>query len=640
MMSGRRTLAASLLVLAASPTFAFASTRPTVTRLAAANRPPLVPSPPTHFLKGTRGLASRAAPFSRRSVATEGVGSAAAALALRGGEVGIGGPLSLMPPVLTLAVALATRQVAMALLVGIWSGAMLLNDLRPLASFLRCFDTHIVDAVSSNEHATVILFNLVLGGTIGLVQRGGGALGLASALKRFAKDSKSCLATSGILSSLIFFDDYASILIVGNSFRPLLPMLKLCKERFACIIHFVAVAVSASMPVSSWIGLQVGAASSATAAIRATGAALPDPFLLTMSTLPYRLFPLTLLALVVAMVVTEKDIGPMRAAVAKARGAGTGGAELAADSAAEKKAEAQPAGPLDPKPGTPLRAMNALLPFGAIIAGTLVGMVSDGKAALLANGVDAASISIVDCISSGDSVKALLWGSSLGLLSTLCLLLGQKILNLGEAMETMVNGMRDVIEPVIVLSLAWALGSIISAAGTADFIARGLTAGGLPVWALPAITSILSYAISFATGSSFGTIGILFPLIGPLAWTLSGGDLKVLTHCFGAVYGGSLFGNMFSPIADTSILTVLATRCELQAHVTTAAPYACLTGLLCLLLGDIPIGLGLIGPFAAMGLVTVAQVGTVNQWWLSTKEKSTASPSTARAPDSKRDFAA
>jgi len=137
--------------------------------------------------------------------------------------------------------------------------------------------------------------------------------------------------------------------------------------------------------------------------------------------------------------------------------------------------------------------------------------------------------------------------------------------------------------------------------------AKGLAAGGLPTWALPAATSALSYAISFATGSSFGTMGILFPLVGPLAWQLGGGDQRLLTHCFGGVLGGSLFGNVFSPIADTTILTQMATRVPLADHVKTAGPYALLVGALCLALGDLPVGLGLYGPAAGLGLIIGAQ---------------------------------
>ena len=519
------------------------------------------------------------------------------ALALRGGGVGLGGPLSLLPPVTTLSFALATKQVTPALLVGIWSGCLLLYDLNPLVALLKTLDTHIVNAVVDREHATVILFNLILGATIGLVQKGGGAQGLAASLKRFAKDARSCLATACALAGLIFFDDYASILIVGNSFRPLLPALRVCKEKFAGLLHFVAVCVSASSPVSSWIGQQVGMVSTATAGVPA--GKLPSPFVLTLGTLPYRFFPLCLLAFVAATVSTGRDFGPMRDAVVKS--------ERETSTVTEDDRDAAPdMGAMEPSPQTPLRAVNALVPFGTIIGATLGGMILDGRKAVKASG-HIGRVTVMQALAKGDSVLALLWGSTLGCAAALSLLLSQKILDLDTAMGTVVEGMKEVIEPIIVLALAWALGGIIQATGTASFIAAALTSGGLPAWALPASTSILSYVISFATGSSFGTMGILFPLIGPLAWELGGGDQRLLTHCFGCVLGGSLFGNVFSPIADTTILTQLATRVPLTDHVRTAGPYAALVGGLCLLLGDLPVGLKLWGPLPAVGLIIGAQ---------------------------------
>ena len=567
-----------------------------------ARRPSRRAAAPTMALPGR--LVGRASALALRGGGAVGVG-AATALALRGGggAVGVGGPLSLLPPVATLAVALGTKQVAVALLVGIWSGCLLLHSRNPAVALLRAVDMHVLDAVVDKEHATVILFNLLLGGTIGVVQKGGGAQGLARSLKRFAKDAKSCLATACGLAGLIFFDDYASILIVGNSFRPLVPALRVCREKFAALLHFVAVSVSASSPVSSWIGQQVGMVSAATAAV--PPGAIPSAFVLTVRTLPYRLFPLALLAFVAANVASDRDFGPMRDAVARNEAAPAPGAAAAADGGA-----APDAGALEPAPGTPLRALNALVPFGTIVAATLGGMVLDGRAALRAAD-PAAPAGVLAALSAGDSVLALLWGSLLGATSSVGLLLAQKILSLDVAVATFIEGMKDVVEPVIVLALAWALGGIIGAAGTADFIAGALLAGGLPAWALPASSSLLAYVISFATGSSFGTMGILFPLIGPLAWRLGGGDVAMLTHCFGALLGGSLFGNVFSPIADTTILTQLATRVPLADHVKTAGPYALLVGALCVVLGDVPVGLGLFGPLPALALIVAAQTAVL-----------------------------
>ena len=157
------------------------------------------------------------------------------------------------------------------------------------------------------------------------------------------------------------------------------------------------------------------------------------------------------------------------------------------------------------------------------------------------------------------------------------------------------------LEPTIVLVLAWALGAVIADVGTAEFLARALQAG-LPAWALPALVSTLCYAISFASGSAIGTMGIVFPLVGPLAIRLGGGSLSFLHQCFASIMGGSLFGNICSPLSDTTILTVLATRCSLPLHISTLLPYTCLVGAVSLVFGDLAVGLGLYGPLAALGM--------------------------------------
>ena len=137
--------------------------------------------------------------------------------------------------------------------------------------------------------------------------------------------------------------------------------------------------------------------------------------------------------------------------------------------------------------------------------------------------------------------------------------------------------------------------------GTAEYLAGALQSG-LPLWAMPALVSLLCYVISFACGSSIGTMGIVFPLVGPLAMRLSGGSVSFLHQCFGAIMGGSLFGNLCSPLSDTTILTVLATRCEITKHVGTVIGYCAVVGLVALIFGDLAVGLGLYGPLAAVGV--------------------------------------
>ena len=166
--------------------------------------------------------------------------------------------LSLLPPLATLVASVALKQVTLAMLIGIWSGALLLHGGNPVVAFLRTFDHYLVGAFLSAEHAGVVLFTLLLGGCIGLVQRSGGALGLAGLVQRFFDTRRKGLLSTIGLGGLVFFDDYSSILIVGNSLRPLVRSVKIATAKFAFVAHTVGVCISSMSPISSWVGMQIG----------------------------------------------------------------------------------------------------------------------------------------------------------------------------------------------------------------------------------------------------------------------------------------------------------------------------------------------------------------------------------------------
>ena len=331
----------------------------------------------------------------------------------------------------------------------------------------------------------------------------------------------------------------------------------------------------------------------------------------TMATIPYRFFPMLLLVLVPLLLSTGKDLGPMAAvpratstAVTKPRRTSRSTSSRRRGASAEQLYEEPPegAGALDPKPGTPLRAINALLPFGTIVAVTFGGMILDGATTLLSLPEEnRPPLSLISILSHSDSINALIWSSAAGWLVALSLVLSQRLLNLQEAMEAWMAGMKA----AFVLLLAWALGEVSGKAKTAEFLAGSLQST-LPRWALPPLVTVLAYSISFACGSSFGTMGIMLPIAAPLAMSLGGGSREYLSHCMGAVLGGALFGNICSPISDTTILTVLATKCDLQAHVRTIGPYSLLVALLAIGLGSIPVALGLYGPLTAIAVCTAA----------------------------------
>jgi len=498
----------------------------------------------------------------------------------------IPGYLSLLPPLVTLVSSVLLQQVIVALLLGIFAGACLIS-LNPLVSVLRVFDHYFCGSLAGEDHAAVLLFTFLLGGTIGIVQKSGGAQGLANLCKGFMSSRKQGQLVMLGLASCIFFDDYSSILIVGNSLRSVVASCGLSVEKFAVIVHCMGTCLAGLSPISSWVGLQIGYLAGVLDQIGLGGQV--DPFVAFLQTLVYRFFPLLLLAIVVLSVLLGREFGPLVEAEQKVVAAAEASTPPSSNPTGKEPLEVDAGpvpdpGPLDPKAGTPLRWINAVLPFTFVIVATMAGMLADGASALraLPPQDQPVSPSVIDLLSNCDSVKALLWASAGGFLVSTILVTAQGFLNLGEVMEAWMEGMKDVLEPQFVLVLAWALGQVVSDVGTAEFLSSTLTSGYVSAPLLPALVSVLCFATSFACGSSFGTMGIVFPLVGPLAYKLGGGDVDFLMHCFAAILAGATFGNVCSPISDTTILTCLSTGCPLAAHVATIAPYTVIAGVLSL----------------------------------------------------------
>eukprot|EP00903_Cladosiphon_okamuranus_P005358 g5353.t1 len=522
------------------------------------------------------------------------------------------GWLSLLPPLVTLAISIMYQQVLVALLVGIWAGALLVSGFDPLSAFLRTFDTYFVGAFVGDGNAEVLLFTFLLGGTIGLVQRSGGALGLANALKGFMGTRTRGQVYTVALGCLIFFDDYSSILIVGNSLRDVVRTVGVSPAKFAWLVHGMGVVLASLSPISSWVGLQIGYTK---AVLDALGVSPPlDGFLVVLRSLPFRFFPLFYLLLIVMVLVSGRDLGPMAGAESSS-GSGPAPQSPVADSQLQADSEGGEDGGgagggagITPKAGTPLRSRNALIPFAAVIVVTFAGMILDGISKIEAGGNEVPK-TLVNILSNCDSVSVLIWASAAGWLASLLLVCGQGILTLPEAMETWMEGMKEVLEPQFVLVLAWALGNVVKDLQTAEYLSGALETG-IPSYLLPSLISVLCYVISYACGSTFGTMGIVFPLVGPLAWRLGDGDVEFLHHCFACILGASIFGNVCSPISDTTILTSLATGCGLGEHVRTTSPYTFIVAALSIFLGSIPVGMGLYGPWVAL-LLGAAAMGAL-----------------------------
>ena len=508
------------------------------------------------------------------------------------------GWVSLLPPLLAIGLALLFREVVISLFAGVWFGALLWTGLDPFAAILRSIDTFALPELADSEHAAIILFSLLLGGMVGVMGRNGGTFGIVERLSPYATTPRRGQLAAYVQGLLIFFDDYANTLIVGNTMRPVTDRLRISREKLAYIVDSTAAPVSSIVFVSTWVGYEISLIADGLQAA-AAGVAEQNPtlaadladasaFNVFIDTIPYRFYPLLALVFVLMIIWTGRDFGPMRTAEARAA---SGGGVYRVDAALLTDTSG---GMMEPPPDTPMRWWNAALPVVTVVVGVLLGLYFSGRAAL-----GPGDYSLREIFGEANSFHVLLWGSLLGCIVAIVLTLGQRLLSVQETMDAWVAGMRAMLLAMIILVLAWALQGVTEVLGTATYLAAAVE-GAVPVGLLPVLVFLLAAAISFATGTSWGTMAILLPLVIPLGASLSAaselaieGHYTILLGVTSSVLAGAIFGDHCSPISDTTVLSSMASACDHMDHVRTQFPYALLVASVGMLLGDIPTAYGM-----------------------------------------------
>ena len=496
--------------------------------------------------------------------------------------------VSLAPPLLAIALALAIRQVIPALFAGVWLGAWAIEGFSAtglFTSLLDSFQVHILDATADADHAAIILFSLMIAGTIGIITRNGGMQGVINRIVRWANSARHATLETAAMGMAIFFDDYTNTLVVGNSMRPVTDSMRVSRAKLAYIVDSTAAPVACVALVTTWVGYQVGLIGEAISHLDGLEA---EPYLLFLASVPYSYYPLLAIAFVFMVAARGRDFGPMLRAEAEAARNGVreldGGQDsILTDCVAE--------GPIE---GRPQRALNALIPIAVLLLGVVGGLYVTGMQAL-----EGQAGSLRDVIGSADSYTALMWASMMAMSTAVALTLAQRILNLEEIVAAWYHGVRSLVFAMIILVLAWSLGDISHTLKTADFLVA-LLGDHLPPYLMPALVFVLAAATSFATGSSWGAMGILTPLVVPLTWAVmqagqvtDPGQMHLLYASIAAVLAGSVWGDHCSPISDTTILSAMASGCDHIEHVRTQMPYALLVGAVALLVCALPVALGL-----------------------------------------------
>lgn len=479
--------------------------------------------------------------------------------------------VSILPPLVAIGIALIFRQVIFALFLGIWSGAFLAGDLTfggSFTSFFTALDGYIVPAAADTSHMSIIIFTLLIGGMVGIITDNGGTRGVIKAITRFVRTKVQGQLMTSLMGFIVFFDDYANTMVVGNTMRPLTDRLRISRAKLAYLVDATAAPVATVALVSTWIGAMVGFIADAEAKMPNFN---ESAYAVFINSLPYNFYAFFTILFVILIAWSGRDFATMlkaRINLYKAKH----DPKLDTYNIWKDKIED------DEETQKVSHWSNAAIPILTLIFGTVAGLFITGEGS-----------SVQSIIETADSYKALLWGSLLSVAVAIVMTMFKNLLNTKAMLKGMMEGMHTMYDGLIILVLAWALSAITVELGTADYL-MSVFGETLNAYWLPAIVLLLSALTAFATGSSWGTMGILMPLVVPLAWEIGNntGLPFEITHeiiyaSVSSVLAGSVWGDHCSPISDTTILSSIATQCDHVEHVNTQLPYAMIVGTLSIL---------------------------------------------------------
>lgn len=493
--------------------------------------------------------------------------------------------LSILPPLIAIAMALILKEVISALFLGVLSGTFLMalyTGQEPGTALgsglLRVVDTYITGSLFDADHVTIIIFTLTIGGMVKIISANGGMKGIVNWLLRRAKGPRSGQLMTFIMDLCIFFDDYSNTLMVGNTMRPVADKLKVSREKLAYIVDSTSAPVVAIAFVTTWIGAELSYIQEGINVIGLEASAYSVFF----HSLKYSFYPLLTLAFVLMIIYSGRDYGPMLKAEKAAR---------TEEKDTEKLENTE----------NSAHGIDALIPLLTLIFGTIIGLFFTGYDASIWQDESLGTLAKLSAtIGNANSYLALLWSSLISLLMSIIMTLIRDSLEFGKVMEEMIEGFKLMFNAVLILTVAWAIALVTKDMHTAEFVSDILLKLSLSPFIVPALTFLLAVLIGFSTGTSWGTMAILYPLILPASWMLCqdqglavDATMPLFYNVVASVMAGAVMGDHCSPISDTTIMSSMASGCNHLQHVRTQMPYALTVGVVALLIGVLPTALGL-----------------------------------------------
>ena len=456
----------------------------------------------------------------------------------------IGTGWALLPAVVAIVLALKTKEVYISLFIGIFIGALLFNDFHLFKAILSVFEV-MMERLSSTWNIGILIFLVFLGIIVALMTRAGGSQAYGNWATRTIKNQKMALLSSFGLGVLIFVDDYFNCLTVGSVMRDICDRFKISRAKLAYIIDATAAPICIIAPISSW-------------AAAVTGYTTGDGFTLFLQTIPFNLYALLTIVMVLCVIFFDINIGKMKEHEQAARQGDVFNGKC--DYGKAQEMEVSDKG----------KVYDLVLPVIFLIVSCILCMVYTGG---FFDGVP-----FVTAFSQCDASLGLVIGSFLTLIFMFLLYMPRKVITYNDFAQCIPQGFKMMVPAMTILTLAWTLGSFVSVQLEAGvFVQEMLNTYNIPLFILPPVLFLVATGLAFSTGTSWGTFAILIPIVTDIF--ASGSSMLVIS--IASILAGAVCGDHVSPISDTTIMASAGAQCNHVYHVSTQLPYALVVAISC-----------------------------------------------------------
>jgi len=449
---------------------------------------------------------------------------------------------ALVPPIVAILLALITKEVYSSLFIGILVGGLFHSGFSFEGTITHIFNNGFIAVLSDGYNVGILIFLVILGAMVSLMNRAGGSAAFGHFAKGKIKTRAGAQLATVALGVLIFIDDYFNCLTVGSVMRPIADEYKVSRAKLAYLIDATAAPVCIIAPISSWAAAVSGFVEG------------EDGFSIFIRAIPYNYYALLTIVMMIASILLRVDFGSMRTHEKNA---------LAGDLfTSGKNAETEEEIPFNPRG----RVIDLVIPIATLIVCCVIGMIYTGG---FFQGE-----SFISAFSNSDASVGLAIGSIFAMLITILIYLLRRVLSFRECMDCLPAGFKAMVPAILILTFAWTLKAITDSLGAAEFVAGAVaqSADSLMVL-LPAIIFLVGCFLAFSTGTSWGTFGILIPIV---VAVFANSNPQLMIISISACMAGAVCGDHCSPISDTTIMASAGAQCNHVNHVSTQLPYALL----------------------------------------------------------------